>query len=352
MRVGVIFTIYGCEEYVDRCLKPWFDLSSEFNFIFTVTSGRFKDYVDLGVPDRNYNTLKKLVEWEFNYMSITRGDKLLDEDSSRNRCLDFLKPYNCDLIWLVDGDEFYTEKDIRNIISFVNSTPEAEAYSIWLKNYTIKIPLFSNFLRPTLYRNRAFGGIARFYFDSYFSYADGIHQINDVEKIAIPPEFAFIEHNSWLPSQSTKDKIKYQEKRYCGPNGDFPLKARCSFVWNEEYNKLDFNRDFYSFYGLQIPVLKEMGQVYSFKFNLDFNRENITILINNTFAENEHVFEILDLHGNHLGNYNLYLSPGVNLWINPSSFKHFDSDPSFNGFKINVYNGSSLIHEENLHIKC
>jgi hypothetical protein len=26
MKMGILFTIYNCENYVDDCLKPWFNL--------------------------------------------------------------------------------------------------------------------------------------------------------------------------------------------------------------------------------------------------------------------------------------------------------------------------------------
>ena len=35
MKIGVIFTIYNCEEYLENCLQPWFDLKSEYDFVFT-----------------------------------------------------------------------------------------------------------------------------------------------------------------------------------------------------------------------------------------------------------------------------------------------------------------------------
>ncbi len=352
MRIGVIFCIYGCEDYVDRCLAPWFNLSSEFDFIFTLTSGRFKDYADLDIPDRNKPTLKKLIEWEFDYMSITSGNKILDEDTSRNRCLEFLKPYQCDLIWLVDGDEFYTEQQIKDIVLYVKSTPEEEAYSIWLKNYALRNPLFINFLRPTLYRNRIYGGIDKFYFDSFFFYSDGIHEINDVTLHPIPKKIAFIEHNSWLPIEGSFDKIKYQKNRYCGSHGQVPIDARCSYEVSEDGKSLIFNRSFYSYYGEQIPILKEIGEMYSFDLELNFDRAENVLRIQNIELEGEFIFEILGLDLNYWGTYTLYLFPKVNYWINPSGNIHFDNEENFEGFKIRIFKNSILIHEELLYLKA
>ena len=353
MRIGVIFCIYGCEDYVDGCLAPWFNLSSEFDFIFTLTSGRFKDYADLNIPDRNKPTLKKLIEWEFNYMSITGGDKILDEDTSRNRCLEFLKPYQCDLIWLVDGDEFYTEQQIKDIIFYIGSTPEQEAYSIWLKNYTIKFPLYTGkWDRPTIFRNRKWGGINRFYFDSNFVFTDEIHSIRDLEINSIPRKICFLEHHSWLPSQATKDKIAYQNLRYHGVNHEIPEGCRCSFEWGE--NGLQFSSSFWKCRGLQIPVLCEFpSQINDVSLQLDFERiaKKITINADQRF-ENLRV-EIFELsNSNHLGRFTiLELNPGVTHWIIPGDNRDYEQESTFTGLKIHIFQNSIQIHEVNLYTK-
>lgn len=351
MKVGVIFAIYNCKEYVDRCLSPWFKLRDKHDFILTVTSGRFKDYLDLGIPNKNYQTLKELVKWEFDFMSVTGGKNLLDEDSSRNRCLDYLKPHGCDLIWLVDGDEFYTEDQIERILDFIKETPEKEAFSLWLKNYTVRVPLFTKFNRPTIYRNRLYGGIDRFYFDSYFSFADGIHEIKSLEIFPIPPEIAFVEHYSWLSTDAIKDKIKYQNKRYCGPGGDFPEEARCSFKWNPDLDNLEFNESFYSFYGSQIPVLHDSGDPYSFSLEISFNRAENRIDILNHLEEGAHIFIIKEFSGREYGSFEIYLSPGFSYWINPTGSEVLDSNPHCIGIEVEVFKDGLKIHSEKLHLK-
>ena len=63
-----------------------------------------------------------------------------------------------------------------------------------------------------------------------------------------------------------RNKIKYQNKRYVGSSGDFPENLRCSFIWDEERNKLDFNKDYWTSIGrTQIPILREkIGENYTF----------------------------------------------------------------------------------------
>lgn len=351
MKIGVIFCIYNCEEYVDRCVSSWFDLRSKIDFIFTVTSGRFIDYATLGIPDNNLQTKRKLAEWDFDYCSITGGEKLLDEDSSRNRCLEFLKPHHCDLIWLVDGDEFYTESDIISILDFVNKHEEIEAFSVNFKNYSIEYPLFLNYTRPTLYRNSMYGGIGRFFFDCFYSCSDGVHSIHDLPSIAIPPYIAWVEHYTWLPNISTFDKIKYQELRYCGPNGDRPVETRCSFCWQDDEKKLRLNKKHYDFWSIEVPVLRRSGELYSHDFKLDFNRSQNIINIQNLTASEEHVFSVYSTEGSFYGNYIIYLSPGLNYWINPNPNIHFEDLEDFLGFCVKCYFKEVLIHEEFLYLK-
>ncbi len=353
MKIGVIFCIYNCEDYVDRCVSPWFELKEQIDFVFTVTSGRFKDYAQLGIPNRNQSTLKKLVEWDFDFMSITGGDKLLDEDSSRNRCLDFLKPHGCDLIWLVDGDEFYTKDQIRNTIHFIESNPDFDVFSIYMKNCTIRYPLFTDpFNRLSIYRNRKWGGIGRFYFDSYFVFSDEKHGIKDLEILSIPRKICFLEHNSWLPTQATKDKIKYQNLRYAGINHEIPEGCRCSFEWGEE--GLKFSPSFWECRKLQIPILCEFPSEISnpsFQVNFERSHKKITISSDERFESlNVQIFELSN--ENPLGGFEIIeLNPGVNFWFIPGDNRDYEAELNFYGMKVKIFQNSILIHEVNLHTK-
>ena len=121
MKIGVIFIIYNCDDCVDACLTPWFNLREKYDFVFTITSGMFKEYHALGFPDRNQKTLEKLLKYKPNFLMLTHGRHLLGETDGRNLCLEFLKKNNYDLLWIVGGDEIYTEKQINDIIEYVNN---------------------------------------------------------------------------------------------------------------------------------------------------------------------------------------------------------------------------------------
>ena len=353
MRIGVIFAIYGCEDYVERCLTPWFNLRKKYDFVFTVTSGRFKDYADLGIPNKNKQTLRNLIEWDFDFMSVTGGEKLLDEDSSRNRCLDFLKPHWCDLIWLVDGDEFYTEEQIEKTIEWIQTNDEYDAFSLYLKNYTIKYPFFTDtWDRPTVYRNRKWGGIGRFYFDSWFAFADEEHGIKDLEIKKIPREICFVEHYSWLPTEAVKDKIDYQNKRYSGYSNEIAEGCRCSFEWGE--NGLDFSQTFWKCRGLQVPVLCEFtGPVTRETFQINFTRSENKF----TVQADEHFENVLvsigELNGrDYVGSFSIEtLEPGVIYWYIPGTDQLYEDKPNTKGFVVKITQGNNLLHVANLHIK-
>ena len=34
MKIGVLFTVYNCEDYLRDCLNPWFELKDKYNIIF------------------------------------------------------------------------------------------------------------------------------------------------------------------------------------------------------------------------------------------------------------------------------------------------------------------------------
>ena len=57
MKIGILFTVYNCESYVDDCLDPWFNLKSEYDITMACTSGMFKPYLELGFKPKNKKTL-------------------------------------------------------------------------------------------------------------------------------------------------------------------------------------------------------------------------------------------------------------------------------------------------------
>lgn len=352
MKIGVLLTCYNCEEYVDSCLNPWIKLRERMSIVIACNSGMFRDYFDLGISENNEKTLEKLISHKLDFLVTTSGKNLLDEDSSRNLCLDFLNKQACDLLIYLDGDEIYTEKQILDVLEFVENNSLYDGYKVCFKNHTIRKGLFlNNFIRDSIFWLNRYQGIQRFYFDTEFVYNDP--NANYSNRVTIPREVAFVEHYSWLSDDPrTKIKIVYQENRYCGSQGQVPVESRCAYKFDVSRETLTFNDTFYAYYGEQIPILREIGEIYSFDLELNFNRGENIITIHNHRLTGDFVFEVKDYTSTYsYGTYLLNLHSGVNYWINPSGSFHFDSDENFLAFRVRVTKEEVLIHDEFLYLK-
>ena len=247
-KIGLLLTAYNCENYINPCLDPWMKLKEKYNIKIAVNSGMFSDYKALGFENRNQGTLDKLNKYKFDYFIKTDDQNLLDEDSSRNKCLNYLiNEQHCDLIWILDADEIYKELEIENIINYVNKN-DALYYSVNFKNYLFTKDYSTDYLPPRIFWTNKNSGIKKFHFDNHITYND-----NSVSEMfphhEIPKNIACVDHYSWLAEDSrTKEKIIYQNKRFAGEEN-----AKCSFVWDDNYDCLIFNEDFYQKRNVQKP---------------------------------------------------------------------------------------------------
>ena len=353
MKIGILLTCYNCADYVDRCITPWINLMDRYNFIFACNSGMFRDYFNLGIAENNQETIEKLIKHKLDFLVTTSGRNLLDEDSSRNLSLDFLKKQDCDLLIYLDGDEIYTEKQIISVLDFVESNPSYDQYGVFFKNHTIYEGLFlNNFLRKSIYWMKRYGGINKFHFDSEFFYHED--NANYSNTTNIPREVAFVEHYSWISDDPrTQSKIQYQNMRYVGPLGNFPENLRCSYIWDKERDKLEFNKDYWTSEGkTQVPMLREnTGKKYTFDFELDFDRNQNVLNILNYKAVGAHLFTVNDNKGEKIYSDYLDLMEGINYWIAPSSYRFFDHETDLTYLEIEVSKEDHVIHSERLHFK-
>jgi hypothetical protein len=376
MKIGVLLTCYNCEDYVDKCLEPWLNLKEEYNFVIAANSGMFKDYLTLGISEKNEGTVKKLLEKKLDFLVTTSGKNLLDEDYSRDVCLDFLRGGRwgrnepCDLLIVVDGDEIYTEENIRKIIKFVKENPDHEGYKLNFKNYSVKKGLFVDYRHDRIFWMNRHGGINRFYFDNQFEYVDhalGKKEVKYKDSCMIPKSVAFIEHYSWLSEDPrTLDKIEYQQLRYTGLENQIPKDSRCSYYWNNEANSLRFNKKHYDYWNLNVPVLREVvNQNYSLEISLDFLRKENRLTICNHSLEGKYLFSITSseppftknedyeiIGGKVEFSCDMELKPGWDYWINPSNNFNLD-ELGFEHIVVKIYEKSQMqiIHEEKIHLK-
>ena len=348
MKIGLIFTAYNCDEYIERVLSPWLELREELNLVLTANSGMFSDYVKLGFKEKNEFTLQQLINSKLDFLVTTSRKHLLDEDSSRSLCLDYLKKQKCDLVWAVDGDEIYTKEDIRNVINYITSNPEHDAYAIQFKNYTLKYPLYTKgFYRQTIYWSDRQEGLSHFHFDVFMTFNNG-KRLEDLNNFTfIPKEVAYIDHYSWLSNDTrSAEKVLYQNQRYTwtGPEG-----KRCSF--SVENGDLVFNKLFWEYRNVEIPILHEKNNPFSYDFDLTFSRRDNCLYISEIKKEQTLKFLIFDLLNNTLHyETTISISPNVRYFISPDSTIHYDSLENFKGFKVQVWENNELIHNENLYL--
>ena len=160
MKIGVIYCCYGNPQHVDNCLAPWLEAKKSHDILIAAVHGQFKEYHDLNIEDRDIEVVNKLanhrISKNLDYLYIQNASKILEprlfksddyfEDNNfiyqteaeiRNHGLQWLLKQNCDYIWLLDNDEFYTIEQINNIISYIQSDDNKfySWYSIPFKNY-------------------------------------------------------------------------------------------------------------------------------------------------------------------------------------------------------------------------
>lgn len=269
MKFGLLATGFDCSENIDKVLEAWNTLKQDKTFghelVFSVVYGQFAEYAELFGKQE----IKK-PEWADKYSDLIDYFTLCEPDSEanhRNLALQPLLDENCDVIWLLDiQDEFYTIKNIKDIISYIQFNSYYCWYSVSLKNYVFddKTYLLDPFTPPRIFRTLYNGfKLKKFAFDNDPVYIDyqkidlpGVNYDYDSTRfisykqfsnLVIPQQTAFVRHESWLNNDRSKSKVSYHHKHF-GP-------GICSFKWNEKENKLEFNELYYRSIGQFIPFL-------------------------------------------------------------------------------------------------
>jgi len=265
MKIGVIIPLYNAKDLISRCLEAWKVIKDEGQYtvkIFCI-DGRFNEYGEETSPpnstDGTVDLLKAYKESKIIDDYILAGGGLLEHDI-RNLGLNQCKASDCDILWNVDSDEFYTPLDIRQIIKYIEKKTLVAYFKIHFKNLVFNSNTWvDGFCPPRIWRVKH-GNLTlnRFHWDNdcYYRENGSVYDIGDklLGHLAIPKSVAFITHETWLSNERSKLKCLYQEKHFAHGAG-------CGFKWDEEKNRLVFNLDYYKKTGQSLPELHTDEQI-------------------------------------------------------------------------------------------
>lgn len=247
MKIGIIFTAFNCASTIEKCLESWISIKSK-EFVYACVSVPFKQYQNRNIQEDNTVELIRAV----NIMDYHVVEpKFIEETEARGLCLQYLKDQNCDLVFMVDGDELFTIENINNIIEYVDKNPNIAWFKLSLKNYVFNEQTYLEepFTPARIYRtNFAPFKLGNFTDDNNICFSTNGKFIPDIalRSKTIPKETAWIKHITWMSNLSSKNKVLYQRAR--GWN--------CSYSWNDIKDELEFNPDYYK--NKQLPkVIKE-----------------------------------------------------------------------------------------------
>jgi hypothetical protein len=241
-KLGVILSAYGIEEYVKPCLNSWI----KFDIPIACSSFQFENF-EKQSNAACVNELKKLLPEECIFYDENKSFK---EHEARNISLDYLKNNtDIDTVLILDVDEFYTEKEIENLLKFINS--EDFSWIAWakinFKNYVFDGKSWTDdFCPPRIFKIKYQDyALDKFYWDNDILYIDKNSASVDYKQlssITVPKNKIHVKHMTWLDNERSKNKIKYQEKHF----------GSCSYQWNDSKKCVEINKDFYKKSG-QIP---------------------------------------------------------------------------------------------------
>jgi len=249
MKIGIIYCAYNCKNYIEKSLYPFIYAKDE-NLISQICSVSipFLEYFEIN--KQNDGTTEILLDlYNKNRINqIFTNPSYIQEHKARDLCLQYLKIMNCDLIWMVDGDEFYSVEDIKNIINFVNNNSNYYWYSINFKNYIFDAKQWiDGFCPPRIFKTKFDSKVIdSFFWDNDIAYRENNQLISykDLISLEIPKNISHIKHMTWL-HENGKEKYEYQIKHF----------GHCGYKWDYELNKLQIDQDFFLRTNQKMPTI-------------------------------------------------------------------------------------------------
>ena len=245
MKIGIIYCAYNTEDYILETISPWIKAKNKFDINISCVSLPFEEYLELDqTQDKTTEILIDLLK-QGKIDSLYTEPKYVKENTARNFCLFNLLDKKCDLIFLVDSDEFYNLYQIESILKYVEKNNQYDCYEIHLKNYVFDGKTWVDGFHPfRIFRNDRNMGINEFYWDNDLLFNNGkTHKQSNY--VTIPKEIAHIKHMTWLNNEKSKLKIQYNLKHFGG----------CSYKCNKEKNGLEFDLNYYDRCGYERPKI-------------------------------------------------------------------------------------------------
>jgi len=248
MKIGIIYCAYNCKDFLEKSSSIFIEARKE-KIISNIcaVSLPFFEYHD--ITDQNDGTTEMLIElYKDNKIDyIFTHPNYIQEHLARDLCLQYLKVMDMDFIWLVDGDEFYTIEDIKNILRYIKENNYIW-YSINFKNYIFDgTKWIDGFCPPRIFKvKQDCLEIDKFYWDNDILYKSNNKNINykDLYNTSIPKSIAHIKHMTWLHLNGKK-KYEYQMKHF----------GHCGYFWNQDKQEIEFNKEFYIKNNIDQPIV-------------------------------------------------------------------------------------------------
>jgi hypothetical protein len=216
--------VYNEGDYLKQAVEPWVRVCESIDIL----EGAFQTTVNLGYPKRSTDLtidVARGLQLVYNNVTLKHHNDWNEPILRNNHLFETVKKYGRDdtCLFILDGDEVYTEEEVKKCVEQVNS--QWEQYNRWwvyMKNYIGERDYYEGFHVPRFAKLKNALG-----FDSYngLAYSDGV---KETDIAGVCPK-----HISWWPLDKAARKIEWQTKA---------LGWTCSFkvedgkvVLNDEY---------------------------------------------------------------------------------------------------------------------
>lgn len=251
MKVAVIGCFYGNADILPEVLRPWIALKREgYSIGLLGINAQFKEYAELGYTNDDEATRAALSEHRTHFEHLVIEKTPLMEYEVRNRLLEYAKAQQYEAIWLLDGDEMYTEEEIKRILTYVDRMQLFDLYHIHFQNFILDtMRSRDGFLPPRIIRLDRHGGIRRFSWDNEIEFVDGT-KMHHARSIVVPKRVAWVRHLTWRRNQADR-KIAYSKKHF-----GFSI-----FERNPATGEIEYNAQWFNHYEMPVPIRYPDGSV-------------------------------------------------------------------------------------------